>query len=104
MFNKKSTLFLALFVISAQLTIAAPPACLLAAVKYAGPLSCYVDGSNCFLSTQPKPADLDALCGKDSSEVQDQIRNLCDNYVEAALDAYRSTCKAVGKDICTFTL
>jgi hypothetical protein len=53
-------------------------------------------------STQSSPADLPTLCGKDSSEVQEQIRDLCGDDTDAALDSYRSTCTAIGKSIRTF--
>lgn len=51
-------------------------------------------------STQSNPADVARLCGADSSEVQSQIKKLCGNNFEAALNSYRDTCEAAGKSIC----
>lgn len=53
------------------------------------------------LSTEDNPADVALLCGAHSSDVQAQIKKLCGNDVEAALSAYRDTCKAAGKTIST---
>lgn len=52
------------------------------------------------LSTEDNPADVALLCGAHSSNVQAQIKKLCGDNVEAALSAYRDTCKAAGKTIC----
>ncbi|MCJ1430450.1 hypothetical protein MMC29_008368 [Sticta canariensis] len=82
MLGAKSTVVLAFLAISAQLAVAAPPACLLAAVN-----------------TEDNPADVALLCGAHSSNVQDQIKKLCGNDVQAALDAYKDTCKSAGKTI-----
>lgn len=104
MFAAKSTLLFAVFAISIRLASAIPPACLLAAVKCVSNKFYQRFHSDNDCSTQSNPADLPTLCGKDSSKVQEQIRSLCGDKTEAALDAYRNTCKAIGKTIRTLML
>ncbi|KAL8733354.1 MAG: hypothetical protein Q9166_002178 [cf. Caloplaca sp. 2 TL-2023] len=83
----KSTLLVALFAASAQLVAAnVPAACLLEAVN-----------------TQPNPVDTAALCGKDSSKVQSEIKNACktSEHLKAAQQAYSDICNAAGKTVST---
>lgn len=56
------------------------------------------------LSTEENPADVALLCGAHSSDVQAQIKKLCGSDSEAALNAYKDTCKAAGKSISTLSL
>lgn len=58
------------------------------------------DLSDACSSSESNPADVLTLCGKDSSKVQDQIKKLCGDNVEAALYAYNTTCQEHGKLIC----
>ena len=104
MFAPKSALFVALFVTSAQLAVAAPPACLLAAVKCEFQ---FQSGWNDCLhphSTESNPANLPLLCGADSSKVQTQIKKLCGANTNAALTSYKETCGSVGKTVCMSNL
>ncbi|KAL9115571.1 MAG: hypothetical protein Q9187_007274, partial [Circinaria calcarea] len=82
MFAAKSILFFALLATSAHVAVAAPPACLLAAVN-----------------TEPKPGDLDTVCGVNASKVQSQIQSLCGDNTSAAMDAFKSVCAAAGKTV-----
>ncbi|KAI4162565.1 MAG: hypothetical protein LQ342_003796 [Letrouitia transgressa] len=78
MFASKSAIFLSLVAISARLATAAPPSCLLAAVN-----------------TEPNPADLPTICGPHSSKVKAELRKLCNENVQAGLDAFDAVCKGV---------
>ncbi|KAL8689925.1 MAG: hypothetical protein Q9224_004527 [Gallowayella concinna] len=86
----KSTLLAALFAVSAQLVAAneIPPACMLAGVN-----------------TQPEPWNLNALCGKDSSKVQNEIRKACntETTTNAALKAYKARCADADKTVSVST-
>ncbi|KAI4242243.1 MAG: hypothetical protein L6R40_004114 [Gallowayella cf. fulva] len=86
----KSTLLAALFAASAQLVAAneIPPACMIAGVN-----------------TQPEPWNLAALCGKDSSKVQNEIRKACnsESTTTAALKAYKDRCDEAGKSVSVST-
>ena len=52
-------------------------------------------------STQSEPGDLESLCGRNASEVEDSINELCDeDSVDMALEAYEETCSGSGYDSC----
>ncbi|KAL9004514.1 MAG: hypothetical protein Q9188_002671 [Gyalolechia gomerana] len=87
MYAAKSTILLTLFAASVRLVAALPPACLLAAVKYAA-------------HTESDPADLPTLCGSHSSQVQAEIKKLCGDNTDAAMKAYKETCGSVGETVC----
>ncbi|KAL8744920.1 MAG: hypothetical protein Q9190_002901 [Brigantiaea leucoxantha] len=80
MFASKSTLFAAIFALSTGLVAAAPPSCLLAAVN-----------------TESNPADLPTICGPHSSKVKAELKKLCNENVDAAMEAFNDVCKSVGK-------
>ncbi|KAA6410668.1 MAG: hypothetical protein FRX48_06091 [Lasallia pustulata] len=80
----KATLLLALFAASAHLAVAAPPACLLAAVN-----------------TEPDPSNQTTVCGADASRVEAQIQNLCGNNTGAAMSAFSSACSEAGHTVPT---
>ncbi|KAI9867320.1 MAG: hypothetical protein M1813_009598 [Trichoglossum hirsutum] len=82
----KTIISVSLLVLSASFASATtPPACLLAAVSAQG----------------ISPADLAALCGSKSSDVQSSIAKLCGSDVPTALSSYSDTCKAAGSAIST---
>ncbi|CAF9931920.1 MAG: hypothetical protein HETSPECPRED_008217 [Heterodermia speciosa] len=78
MFSLKSTIALALLPVLAQLAVAVPPACLLAAVN-----------------TEDAPADLPTVCGPDAPKVKSQIKSLCGANINAAITAFEEVCQGV---------
>lgn len=83
MFAKLTTAF-ALFAVAAQVAVAAPPACLLAAVN-----------------TQDDPSDMKAVCGDGASEVKKYLSSNCGDNTDAANDAFEEQCKDAGVSVCT---
>lgn len=52
-------------------------------------------------STQDEPGDLESLCGRSASEVQETIEELCDaDTIDLALETYEDTCSGYGSDSC----
>ncbi|KAK4496121.1 hypothetical protein PRZ48_012100 [Zasmidium cellare] len=83
MFAKLTTAF-ALFAVAAQVAVAAPPACLLAAVN-----------------TQDEPSDMKAVCGTGASAVKKYISSNCGDNADAANDAFEEQCKDAGVTVST---
>jgi len=82
MFAAKSTIIFA-FLALANIVVAVPPACLLAAVN-----------------KQENPADLAKICGSDSMSVQRDIVSVCDQSdISKALQAFAQTCGDAGKKV-----
>jgi len=73
-------LLLALLAIIAQVAVATPPACVLAAVN-----------------TQPDPSNLKAVCsGDNATTVEQYICKNCKDNTDAALSAYADVCESTG--------
>lgn len=88
---------LATLAISSMLVTAAPPACLLAAVKYVIPTKATSDGLLLTLiSTEPDPTDLQTICGDDAGKINQQIQGTCGGQQEAAIGAFSSICSSAG--------
>ncbi|PGH22919.1 hypothetical protein AJ80_02968 [Polytolypa hystricis UAMH7299] len=80
MFVTKSAILVAFLALCNIVLATVPPACLLAAVN-----------------TQPKPADLDTICGAKSTTVQREILKACDDdQTSAALKAFQKSCSEDG--------
>lgn len=96
MFASKSAIFLCLVTISARLATAAPPSCILAAVLYV--LSIILSlciAADSFSSSEPNPADIPTICGPHASRVRAKLRELCNENVQAGLEAFDEVCKNV---------
>ncbi|KAF7186680.1 hypothetical protein HII31_11912 [Pseudocercospora fuligena] len=74
MFAKASTVF-AILAVTAQVVVATPPACVIAAVN-----------------TQDDPSDFKAVCG--ASEVQQYMSSKCGDYLDTAQSYFSDYCKA----------
>lgn len=81
MFATKLTTVLALFSVAAQVAVAAPPACLLAAVN-----------------TADDPADMAAVCK--NGDVKSYLSSKCGDNADAAMEAFQSACKDAGVEVC----
>lgn len=86
MFAKLTTAF-ALFAVAAQVAVAAPPACLLAAVN-----------------TQDDPSDMKAVCSGGASEVKKYLSSNCGDNADAANSAFEEQCKDAGVTVCMWIL
>jgi len=78
MFAKVATAF-GLFAIAAQVAVATPPACLIAAVN-----------------TQSDPSDVKTVCTSGASDVQSYMSDKCGDNLDAATSAWTSYCKDAG--------
>ncbi|EME83977.1 uncharacterized protein MYCFIDRAFT_214564 [Pseudocercospora fijiensis CIRAD86] len=79
MFAKAPTV-LAILALTAQVVVATPPACVLAAVN-----------------TQNDPSDFKTVCG--ASEVQQYMSSKCGNYLDTAQTYFSDYCKANGAKV-----
>lgn len=84
MFAKISTAF-ALFAVAAQVAVAAPPACLLAAVN-----------------TADDPSDMKAVCDSGAAGVKKYMSSNCGDNLDAANSAFEEACKDAGVTVCTY--
>jgi len=81
MFAKAST-FLAVFAVAARVAVAAPPACLLAAVN-----------------TCENPADIKNICSNESDKVTSYITKNCGDYEDDATKWFKEVCEDAGETI-----
>lgn len=58
------------------------------------------DGYLCS-SSQPNPADLKTICGKNAGQVQDSISEKCSDDKQAALKYFSNTCSSNGHKVGT---
>lgn len=81
----KSTTFVALFAVAARVAVAAPPACMIAAVN-----------------TCPNPGDIQEVC-KSADKVEKHMSNNCGEHEEVAVKHFREVCDKAGVELSTST-
>lgn len=60
-----------------------------------------ITGANGLVREQPDPVDFKTICGSESSDIQEAIRDACESNARAALEAYADICSENGHSVST---
>lgn len=82
MFLNKSTIVFSVLALCNVVVAAQPPACLLSVI-----------------GSQPNPADLKTICGKNAEKIQDSLSETCDDDKQDALKHFSNTCSSNGHKV-----